>query len=235
MTEKWKHHVRHLYLAPVYFCRLWRLLVPEHLHTVHKRRTTKGCDCVFSRRWWITDRLCQFGWIHSLSSAGHKARYGDNFGSVQVGKIRFTVTSSLEFGTLNSVWLHSRNVSVVLNPFCFKKKIPPPPNYPCSRASQSLLKPDIERRIADAIVFWSNVHTRMILCAHPPDFSKFVCRLNAFGYLTLNEIGMTNANFGLQDQMMALRWIQENIRQFGGDPNQVSCAMYRNAQGSSTS
>uniref|UniRef100_A0AAG5D1U9 Carboxylic ester hydrolase n=1 Tax=Anopheles atroparvus TaxID=41427 RepID=A0AAG5D1U9_ANOAO len=41
-------------------------------------------------------------------------------------------------------------------------------------------------------------------------------RLGPFGFLCLPEAGV-EGNAGLKDQLMALRWIHENIEQFGGD------------------
>ena len=51
-------------------------------------------------------------------------------------------------------------------------------------------------------------------------------RLNIFGFLGASELrhrdptGSTG-NYGIQDQRAALRWIQVNIRAFGGDPKRV--------------
>jgi para-nitrobenzyl esterase len=45
-------------------------------------------------------------------------------------------------------------------------------------------------------------------------------RLGAFGYLTPDGAGVTNA--GLRDQIAALKWVQRNIAAFGGDPSNVT-------------
>jgi para-nitrobenzyl esterase len=51
-------------------------------------------------------------------------------------------------------------------------------------------------------------------------------RLNAFGYLYLPEIGggkyAESSNVGMRDMALALDWVQNNIENFGGDPDRVT-------------
>jgi para-nitrobenzyl esterase len=50
-------------------------------------------------------------------------------------------------------------------------------------------------------------------------------RLGLFGFLSeqhLNAEGHVWGNYGILDQQAALRWVQRNISQFGGDPNKVA-------------
>ncbi len=49
-------------------------------------------------------------------------------------------------------------------------------------------------------------------------------RLGPFGWLDASDLGPEyagSANNGLRDQMLALRWVRENIARFGGDPQNV--------------
>ncbi|GAQ03075.1 uncharacterized MFS-type transporter C18.02 [Aspergillus lentulus] len=51
-------------------------------------------------------------------------------------------------------------------------------------------------------------------------------RLGAFGFLTSDELRRAgyNANNGLRDQKVAMRWVQKHIANFGGDPDNVTLA-----------
>ena len=46
-------------------------------------------------------------------------------------------------------------------------------------------------------------------------------RLGLLGFLSLASDKLTG-NMGFLDQVMALQWVQDNIAQFGGDPNKVT-------------
>lgn len=46
-------------------------------------------------------------------------------------------------------------------------------------------------------------------------------RLNIFGFLNTGD-GVVRGNMGLKDQVMALRYVRENIVHFGGDPNLIT-------------
>lgn len=48
-------------------------------------------------------------------------------------------------------------------------------------------------------------------------------RIGAFGFLALETLE-ASGNQGLKDQVLGLKWIQKNIRQFGGDPTKVTIA-----------
>ena len=46
-------------------------------------------------------------------------------------------------------------------------------------------------------------------------------RLGMLGFLSLADTNLAG-NMGLLDQVMALKWVQNNIKEFGGDPNKVT-------------
>ena len=58
---------------------------------------------------------------------------------------------------------------------------------------------------------------------------NFGYRLNVFGYMADGELAAespngTTGNYGLLDQIQALKWVNENIAAFGGDPDNITIA-----------
>lgn len=63
-------------------------------------------------------------------------------------------------------------------------------------------------------------------------------RLNSLGFLDLEKIGgieyANSKNLGIYDQIAAIKWVKENITEFGGDPNNITL-MGESAGGTSLS
>jgi para-nitrobenzyl esterase len=57
-------------------------------------------------------------------------------------------------------------------------------------------------------------------------FVSFNYRLGALGYLDFSSLSTPerrfDSNIGLRDQVAALEWVRDNIREFGGDPDNVT-------------
>jgi len=47
-------------------------------------------------------------------------------------------------------------------------------------------------------------------------------RLNIFGFFRHPNMSKQTGNFGLEDQILSLQWLKENIKYFGGDPNNIT-------------
>lgn len=45
--------------------------------------------------------------------------------------------------------------------------------------------------------------------------------MGPFGFLSLN-MPEYNGNAGMKDQVLAIKWVNENIKQFGGDKNRIT-------------
>jgi len=66
-----------------------------------------------------------------------------------------------------------------------------------------------------------------IVRRHPCVVVAMNYRLGVLGYLALKELSAVDprkgsGNAGITDQQLAMRWVQENIHAFGGDPNRVT-------------
>ncbi|KAI4456723.1 carboxylesterase [Holotrichia oblita] len=59
------------------------------------------------------------------------------------------------------------------------------------------------------------------LLEHDVIVVSFNYRVGAFGFLSTSDMA-SPGNYGLKDQIEALRWTQRNIKLFGGDPNSVT-------------
>ncbi|KAJ7330643.1 hypothetical protein OS493_022258 [Desmophyllum pertusum] len=75
---------------------------------------------------------------------------------------------------------------------------------------------------------WNGLHPSPEMVSEMKVVSvSFNYRLNAFGFLALHSLAdasasKTSGNYGFMDQILALKWVQANIRKFGGDPKSVT-------------
>ena len=76
---------------------------------------------------------------------------------------------------------------------------------------------------------WYSDYAGAALAEHGAIVVNMGYRLGVFGFLADEELAAespngTTGNYGLLDQIQALRWVQANIAAFGGDPDNVTVA-----------
>ncbi|KAI0321758.1 alpha/beta-hydrolase [Amylostereum chailletii] len=77
--------------------------------------------------------------------------------------------------------------------------------------------------IQDALQFGSIIN-RSVEIGKPIVFVSINYRLNTFGFLASTHVPVEDLNAGLQDQRAAFTFIQENVAEFGGDPDKSAGA-----------
>jgi hypothetical protein len=80
-------------------------------------------------------------------------------------------------------------------------------------------------RVESAVQRWKADQSRR-------DFVTANYRLGVFGFfahpeLTRESTHHASGNYGLMDQIAALRWVHDNIEKFGGDPTNVTSLVNR--------
>ncbi|KAF2417444.1 acetylcholinesterase/Butyrylcholinesterase [Tothia fuscella] len=69
----------------------------------------------------------------------------------------------------------------------------------------------------------SSIITKSMILDHPILYVAVNYRVAGFGFLAGKEIMADgSSNLGLRDQRLALKWVQDNIAAFGGDPTKVT-------------
>ncbi|ORY55843.1 Alpha/Beta hydrolase protein [Pseudomassariella vexata] len=69
----------------------------------------------------------------------------------------------------------------------------------------------------------TNFITKSMSLGEPVIFVAVNYRVSAFGFLAGRELSAEGStNLGLRDQRQGLKWVQENIAAFGGDPDRVT-------------
>ncbi|KDR66386.1 hypothetical protein GALMADRAFT_1159461 [Galerina marginata CBS 339.88] len=68
----------------------------------------------------------------------------------------------------------------------------------------------------------TEIIARSVAIGKPIIFVSTNYRLNSFGFLASASVPAGDLNAGLQDQRMALAFVQDNIAAFGGDPTKVT-------------
>lgn len=66
-----------------------------------------------------------------------------------------------------------------------------------------------------------NVYSPAYMLDHDLVMVSIQYRVGPYGFLSTGDASAPG-NYGMHDQVLALKWIQENIAQFGGDPGQVT-------------
>ncbi|XP_046753939.1 juvenile hormone esterase-like [Diprion similis] len=204
-----------------YFC-----LVTLFLNLLIHFRT--GCNAATASEVTIPQGSLQGAILFSRQNRSIFAFYGIPYGQPPVGDLRFSspVAANAWNGTLNAtvegnVCIQYLNGAVIGDEDCLYLNVYTPqlPN----NTSSSLLP----------VMVWipgggfeqgsgnSDLYSSEFLLDSDVLLVSVSYRLGALGFLSTGD-DVAPGNWGLKDQVLALKWVQNNIAYFGGDPDQIT-------------
>lgn len=180
----------------------------------------------------------KYGWIEGLNKDGLNKWLGIPFAEPPIDKLRFKRARESQNWEGTKPCIKHGNKPIQFSPVKSKKT----PKYLSAPESEDCLylniwRPNNEEQKLPVFVWIYGggfsvgecsdpIYDGSALAKNDVIFIGFNYRVGVLGFydFTIYNKDEFESNCGLSDQIMALRWIKENIERFGGDPNNITIA-----------
>ncbi|XP_033228894.1 uncharacterized protein LOC117180506 [Belonocnema kinseyi] len=166
----------------------------------------------------------------SRSGNKYSAFFGIPYGKPPIGKLRFAspvaadnwigIRDAKSFGNI-CIQVDEKNKIIGDEDCLFLNVYTPLFQFNSSLINSTLLPVMIWIHGGGFIIRNGNIYGAKYILDEDVILVTINYRLGLFGFMSTGDT-VAPGNFGLKDQVLASKWVQENIQRFGGDANQVT-------------